>query len=84
MTISEPDTLFAELITSGAAYRRNSNFIKPIWSEENSISTVVCLIENHSTFPDVVASSPITSHPSTVDAISTVPTVTYRKGILHP
>ena len=40
-------------------------------SEENSISTAVCLIESHSTFPDATASTPITPQPSTTDAIST-------------
>ena len=71
MTISEPNYCIAEFIASGAAYRRNSNFIKLMQSEENSISTAVCLIESHPTFPDATASSPITPQPSAMDAIST-------------
>ena len=74
----EPNSYMVEIPATGQCFRRNSNFIKPRQSGENSVST-----DSQSTteLPEIPQESPVLQQPavpssqatSTVDAIPTVP-----------
>ena len=83
----EPNSYMVEIPATGQCFRRNSNFIKPRQSEENSNSTNPQLTtglpeipQEPPAFHPAVPSSQATS---TVDAIPTVP-LHCRIRILHP
>ena len=79
----EPNSYMVEIPATGQCFRRNSNFIKPRQSEQNSNST----LHSNITVPVVpqeppviqraVPSSPATS---TVDAIPTVPSALQKRN----
>ena len=74
----EPNSYMIEIPATGQCLRRNSNFIKPRQSSQNSIST-----DSQPTtgLPEIPQESPVLQQPavpssqatSTVDAIPTVP-----------
>ena len=72
----EPNSYMVEIPATGQCFRRNSNFIKPRQSEQNSNSTlhsnirVPVVPQEPPRIQQAVPSSPATS---TVDAIPTVP-----------
>ena len=66
-----------EIPATGQHFRRNSNFIKPRQSKQNSYSTRPQLIQNPLDPPAAVPSSQATS---TVDTIPTVPPALQNKN----
>ena len=74
----EPNSYMVEIPATGQCFRRNSNFIKPRQSEQNSISTE---LQPTIAFPEIPQESSAFQQPavpgsqatSTVDAIPTVP-----------
>ena len=80
----EPNSYMVAILATGQCFRRNSNFIKPRQSEQNSNSTT---LQSNITVPMVpqeppaiqqaVPSSPATS---TVDAIPTVPSALQKRN----
>ena len=71
----EPNSYMVEIPATGQCFRRNSNFIKPRQSDQNSVS-----IDPQPTtdLPEIPQESPVLQQPSsqatsTVDAIPTVP-----------
>ena len=80
----EPSSYMVEIPATGQCFRRNSNFIKPRQSEENSNSTHPQLTtglpqipQESPVFQQAVPSSQATS---TVDAIPTVPSALQNKN----
>ena len=79
----EPNSCMVEIPATGQCFRRNSNFIKPRQSIENSNSTNLQLTTG---LPEIQQEPPVL-HPavpssqatSTVDAISTVPPALQNK-----
>ena len=81
----EPNSYMVEIPATGQCFRRNSNFIKPRQSEQNSHSTT---LQSNITVPvvpqeppaiqqQVAPSSPATR---TVDAIPTVPSALQKRN----
>ena len=71
----EPNSYMVEIPATGKCFRRNSNFIKPRQSDQNSVSTdpqPTSLPEIPQESP-VLQFQPISQATSTVDAIPTVP-----------
>ena len=74
----EPNSYMVEIPATGQCFRRNSNFIKPRQSDQNSVSTDPQLTTG---LPEIPQESPVLQQPavpssqatSTVDAIPTVP-----------
>ena len=83
----EPNSYMVEIPATGQCFRRNSNFIKPRQSEENSNSTnpqpTTGLPEIPQEPPVLHPAVPSSQATSTVDAIPTVPQHC-RIRILHP
>ena len=79
----EPNSYMVEIPATGQCFRRNSNFIKPRQSEQNSNSTLQLTItvpavpQEPPAIQRAVPSSPATS---TVDAIPTVPSVLQKRN----
>ena len=80
----EPNSYMVEIPATGQCFRRNSNFIKPRQSEQNSNSTtlqsnitVPRVPQEPPAFQQAVPSSPATS---TVDAIPTVPSALQKRN----
>ena len=75
----EPNSYMVEIPATGQCFRRNSNFIKPRQSDQNSVSTDPQLTTG---LPEIPQESPVLQQAapsiqatSTVDAIPTVPTL---------
>ena len=74
----EPNSYMVQIPATGQCFRRNSNFIKPRQSDQNSVSTDSQLTTG---LPEIPQESPVLQQPavpssqatSTVDAIPTVP-----------
>ena len=74
----EPNSYMVEIPATGQCFRRNSNFIKPRQSNQNSVSTDP---QPTTGLPEIPQESPVLQQPavpsspatSTVDAIPTVP-----------
>ena len=74
----EPNSYMVEIPATGQCFRRNSNFIKPRQSGQNSVSTDP---QPTTGLPEIPQESPVLQQPavpssqatSTVDAIPTVP-----------
>ena len=74
----EPNSYMVEIPVTGQCFRRNSNFIKPRQSEQNSVSTD---FQPTTILPEIPQEPPAFQQPaapsspatSTVDAIPTVP-----------
>ena len=80
----EPNSYMVEIPATGQCFRRNSNFIKPRQSEENSNSTHPQLTTG---LPQIPQESPVLQQAvpssqatSTVDAIPTVPPALQNKN----
>ena len=73
----EPDSYMVELPATGQCFRRNSNFIKPRQSEENSNSTELQPTPETPVIQQEVPSSHATS---TVDATPTVPSLKQNRN----
>ena len=73
----EPNSYMVEIPATGQCFRRNSNFIKPRQSDQNSISTdpqpTTVLPEIPQEPPVLQPAVPSSQATSTVDAIPTVP-----------
>ena len=70
----EPNSYMVEIPAAGQCFRRNSNFINPRQSEENSNSTHPQLTTGLLEIPQVLQpAAPSSQATSTVDAIPTVP-----------
>ena len=73
----EPNSDMVEIPATGQCFRRNSNFIKPRQSEQNSVSTdfqpTTVLPEIPQESPVLQPAVPSSQATSTVDAIPTVP-----------
>ena len=80
----EPNSYMVEIPATGQCFRRNSNFIKPRQSEENSNSThpqlTIGLPEIPQETPVLHQAAPSSQATSTVDAIPTVPPVLQNKN----
>ena len=73
----EPNSYMVELLATGQCFRRNSNFIKPKQSEENSNSTD----PQPTPEPPVIQQEVPSNHAtSTVDAIPTVPSLKQNRN----
>ena len=74
----EPNSYMVQIPATGQCFRRNSNFIKPRQSEQNSVSTE---LQSTTVLPEIPQEPPAFQQPavpssqatSTVDAIPTVP-----------
>ena len=70
----EPNSYMVEIPATGQCFRRNSNFIKPRQSDQNSVSTD---LQPNTGLPEIPQESPVlqpsSQATSTVDAIPTVP-----------
>ena len=79
----EPNSYMVEIPATGQCFRRNSNFIKPRQSEQNSNSTLQSTItvpavpQEPPAIQQAAPSSPATS---TVDAIPTVPSALQKRN----
>ena len=73
----EPNSYMVEIPATGQCFRRNSNFIKPRQSEQNSNSTRPQLIQNPQNSP---AGAPSSQVNSTLDVIPTVPPMLHNKN----
>ena len=80
----EPNSYMVEIPATGQCFRRNSNFIKPRQSEQNSNSTT---LQSNITVPVVPQEPPATQQAapsslatSTVDAIPTVPPALQKRN----
>ena len=75
----EPNSYMVEIPATGQCFRRNSNFIKPRQSEQNSNSTTSQSTTRLSEIPQeppvIQQAAPSSQATSTVDAIPTVPSV---------
>ena len=73
----EPNSYMVEIPATGQCFRRNSNFIKPRQSDQNSVSTdpqlTTGLLEIPQEFPVLQQAAPSSQATSTVDVIPTVP-----------
>ena len=73
----EPNSYMVEIPATGQCFRRNSNFIKPRQSDQNSVSTdpqpTTGLPEIPQESPVLQQAAPSSQATSTVDAIPTVP-----------
>ena len=80
----EPNSYMVEIPATGQCFRRNSNFIKPRQSEENSNSThpqlTTGLPEIPQETPVLQQAVPSSQATSTVDAIPTVPPALQNKN----
>ena len=80
----EPNSYMVEIPATGQCFRRNSNFIKPRQSEENSNSThpqpTTGLPEIPQETPVLQQAIPSSQATSTVDAIPTVPPALQNKN----
>ena len=80
----EPNSYIVEIPATGQSFRRNSNFIKPRQSEENSNSThpqpTTGLPEIPQETPVLQQAVPSSQATSRVDAILTVPPVLQNKN----
>ena len=84
----EPNSYMVEIPATGQCFRRNSNFIKPRQSDQNSVSTDP---QPTTALPEIPQESPVLQQPavpssqatSTVDAIPTV-TPSMQKGNSTP
>ena len=79
----EPNSYMVEIPATGQCFRRNSNFIKPRQSEENSNSTGPQLTTELPQIPQespfLQQAAPSSQATSTVDAILTVPPALQNK-----
>ena len=71
----EPNSYMVQISATGQCFRRNSNFIKPRQTEQNSVSTDP---QPTTGLPEIPQETPVFQQPSsqatsTVDAIPTVP-----------
>ena len=80
----EPNSYMVEIRATGQCFRRNSNFIKPRQSEQNSNSTTpqptTRLPEIPQEPPVLQQAAPSSQATSTVDAIPTVPSALQNKN----
>ena len=77
----EPNCYMVEIPATGQCFRRNSNFIKPRQSEENSNSTHPQPTTGLPEIPQVIQpAAPSSQATSTVDAIPTVPPALQNKN----
>ena len=80
----EPNSYMVEIPATGQCFRRNSNFIKPRQSEQNSNSTnlqstiTVPVVPQEP--PAIQRAAPSSPATSTVDAIPTVPSLLQNKN----
>ena len=80
----EPNSYMVEIPATGQCFRRNSNFIKPRQSEQNSHSTT---LQSSITIPVIPQEPPVIQQAapsslttSTVDAIPTVPSALQKRN----
>ena len=80
----EPNSYMVEIQATGQCFRRNSNFIKPRQSDQNSVSTdpqpTTVLPEIPQEPPVLQPAVPSSQATSTVDAIPTVPSAKQKRN----
>ena len=84
----EPNSYMVEIPATGQCFRRNSNFIKPRQSDQNSVSTDSQLTTG---LPEIPQETPVLQQPaipssqatSTVNAIPTVPPLMQKENSTH-